>query len=495
MKKLILLSMWLFLGFTSIASAEQYLTLDQFLQSYFNVLLQNQHVPASYKYTQVKYKDIPGSGLYDKLQKAIYLNLFPNIPASLPLQNLMYQKQASAMIKQTTQLEIPYQEEKLVSTSWLSGALQLIQDRSASQSKATVVYIWGAQNYSLLENIYQTLQTEYLDANKMESKTLQYGAAKGMVESLGDEHTVFMPPTDASSFSDEIAGNYVGIGAYVEMKTPGQMIITAPLSDSPAQKWWLLAKDQVMQVDEHLVTQDVSLNTAVSRIKWPAGTSVTLIILRNGKQMKFTIQREKITLQNIQTQIYTSRTCYMAIHMFDLWVFSDFKSAMDQTFSSSKCTSYIFDLRNNPWWSLDEVVRMLDYIVPADQSSVVIKTKTYNETIVSNAISGTKITDKNIILLVNGSSASASEIFAGVVREYAPHAVMIGEKTYGKWSVQTLVEFTDGSLLKYTIAKRYTGKDRKNIDKIWYTPDILVADNSATTGDEMLDYALKYQFR
>lgn len=154
------------------------------------------------------------------------------------------------------------------------------------------------------------------------------------------------------------------------------------------------------------------------------------------------------------------------MNSFDTSLAKNFSQALQHEFSAAHCTRYIFDLRNNPGGSLQEVLSMLDYIVPTEKVSAQVGSQQSTTLYHSRPISGTKITDKPMFLLINDGSASASEIFVATTKEYAPYAKIIGHKSYGKGTVQTMLSYSDGSLLKYTIAKRYTGKEKKNIDKV-----------------------------
>jgi len=168
----------------------------------------------------------------------------------------------------------------------------------------------------------------------------------------------------------------------------------------------------------------------------------------------------------METKIFTGGKCYIAIRSFDAAISTNFTKIMQGDFGSVHCTRYIFDLRNNPGGSLQEVLNILNFIVPTGKSSAQVGSQQSTTRYLSRPVSGTKITDKPMFFLINAGSASASEIFVATAKEYAPQAKIIGQKSYGKGTVQTMLYYPDGSLLKYTIAKRYTGKDKKNIDKV-----------------------------
>ncbi len=483
------------LGSSWLTFADNYLKLQEVLQSYFNVVLENQVLPESYKYITIHYRDISNTSFKDALQKVIYLDMFPNASTVLPLSSWVTQKQVSDIIQSKLPIKIAYQEHTYVSPQRLWPVLLQVKELVAEKRNTSFIKINQSLDYGVLENMYQILDTEYIDNSKITGTTLLYWAAKWLAESLNDEYTTFMPPVQATSFSDEIQGEFEWIGAYIDIKKPWMIIILAPIDGSPADRAGLLAGDQILQVDDHKVTNDTALDMVVARVKWLRGTSVTIRVLRNNKELTITVKRENIVIKNIASEVYSWGICYINIRMFDLGVHQDFDLAMESFAALPTCTKYIFDVRNNPGWWLDEVVSMLDYIVPTQSTSVTIKGKSYNQKFLAKGRSGTKITDKNIIVLINQWSASASEIFAGVAKDYGSHVQLIGEKTFWKWSVQTMIEYPDGSIFKYTIAKRYTGKTEKNIDKIGFFPDKQIYDNPKTFADEQLDYALWYVFK
>ncbi|MFA5748111.1 MAG: S41 family peptidase [Candidatus Absconditabacterales bacterium] len=496
MKKIIILICFSIFGFGFFASAQQYLNFGQFLDSYFNVILKNQIIPNSYKYIQLKYTNIPQSGtLYKSLQKAVYLDLFPNGIITLPLEKNITQDQVVNIIKLGLNMDFPYQKGALVDDQRLNNILTQIKSYDNNSSSNIEIQINSDNEISIVSDIYQRLKSDYIDVDKLNKNDLIYGAANGMVKATKDEYSTFFPPTDAKQFNEEIQGEYEGIGAYLDMKIPGEAIIVSPIDGSPAKKAGLLAGDKIIKVDNHLITGNDTIEKITSWIKGKSGTSVSITIKRGTKELNFTVLREKIIIKNIETQIFSGKICYMAINMFGFGVADEFQNAMDNFFSPTKCKEYIFDVRNNPGGSLEEVANMLNYFVPTGNPSVIVKSKSQNENILAKNIKGKKITDKNIIIMINKGSASASEIFAGTIKDYGKNVVLMGDKSFGKGSVQSLIEYNDGSMLKYTIARRYTGKSQKSIDKIGISPDIQISDNEKTTDDEQLNFAVKYEFK
>lgn len=469
------------------------LSLEQFLTSYFNVLIQDEDIPDSYRYIHLKYKNIPATTkLYKTLQKAVYFDIFPNANIELPLNQEITQKQAISIISQGLNVDIKW-DNTPATLDWLTNVLLTIQNDQTSSSDQSSLEDNVIIKNPLFQDVYEKLHQGYLSSSWIDEKDLLYGSIKGMVEWLADPYTSFFPPVAATSFNDQMEGEYYGIWAYVEMTTPGVLIIIAPIKNTPAEKIGLLGWDRVVQIDDKIVTEDMSLETAVSYIKWPVGTTVYLKILRDGKILDKIVPRKKIVINNIETNVFKNNqgnVCYVSISMFDFGVAKNFQRSMN-ALSQKNCVKYIFDVRNNPWWSLEEVIRMLNYIVPTWEPSVIVRSKYITEKSPAlNLATGSKITDESIRVLINQWSASASEIFAGVIKDYAPKSLLIGQKTFGKWSVQDLITYSDGSMLKYTIAKWYMWKSDKNIDKIGISPDIKITDDKETSEDEILQRAI-----
>lgn len=460
---------------------------------YISTVTKDIPLPSSYQDIRLKYTNITSkSPLYDLLQKGVYLDVFPNARVELPLHRQMTQDQIISVVSKYFDVSLWYEKKTPATIDWFQKVLNEISSADLLQTS------FSEQDTSLFSRplfieVYQRLHDTYLwSGSWFDEKNLMYGAIKWLVESLGDPYTAFFPPTESSAAVDELEWEYYGIGTHVEMVVPWELVIVSPMKNSPAEKAWLLWGDRIVQINDTVVDKHISLVKATSLIKGPAGTIVLLKILRNGKLIDFSLTREKIILKNLEYSVVakdSSITCIISLALFDFWISDDFEKAMTEL-SSKKCTKYIFDIRNNPWWSLQEVVRMLNYFVPTWKSSVTIKTKTLEQNIVAWDASSSKIKDIPVRILINQWSASASEIFAAVIKEYLPTTLLIGQRTFWKWSVQEMLYYDDGSMLKYTVAKRYTWKLQKNIDKIGISPDKLISNTKETPEDDVLERAI-----
>ncbi len=312
-----------------------------------------------------------------------------------------------------------------------------------------------------------------------------------MAASTGDEYTVYFPPTESQAFQDELAGSFEGIGAYVDMATPGVLKIVSPIADSPAEKAGIRGGDVITKIDGLSITESVSLEYAVSKIKGPAGSEVTIEVNRGGTVLKFVVKREKIEIQYVEYKRLASGTPYVRITLFGDGTLKGFDKAAEWIAKNAQDSDkLVIDLRNNPGGGLEEVAGILSYFVAKGEPVVKVRYRDSKSQIVSagakNSLSGRKIA-----ILVNEGSASASEIMAGTIKDYLPKTVIVGTKTFGKGSVQNLIGYSDGSSIKYTIAKWFTGKTETGIDHTGISPDVEVVakEDSSETGDTVLNRA------
>ena len=472
MKKLKTLIILSFLILTiSFSKAENFLNFGEFFTVYFDTIWSD--IPPSYKYIKLNFKNINQTWkIYTALQKWVYMDFLPNQNIDLNLNQKITQKQVSILIKSNFDIDIQYSSWWVTIDRLLDILLQL--QESDFQNIST--------QDQIMEHVYDTLQSNYFYENALKDEVMNYWAIKWMVKSLNDPYTEFFTPDEAKEFNEDINWEFQWIWAYLEKNQNWEIIIISPLKWSPAYKAGIQAQDIIIGIDNTKINSDINLTQVVKMIKWPKWTTVKLKVKRSGKEIDFTITRENIIIENIESKILDNQYCYMAIHMFAFWINKDFDTNMAKF---KDCSKYIFDLRNNPWWWLKETSDMLWYFVPTWETTVSIKDRYKSEDLKSKN-KPYKI-NKNIIILINWWSASASEIFAGTIKDYIPSTLLIWEKTFGKWSVQSIIDYTDWSMLKYTQAKRYTWKSKRNIDKVWIESDIQVKDNPQTTNDEIFD--------
>ena len=335
----------------------------------------------------------------------------------------------------------------------------------------------GNVDFSLFWKAWQDLDAKYVATHGNSTTTDQdkvWGAIKGLADSYGDPYTTFFPPVAAGDFKTEISGNFDGIGAEVGMKD-GIIIIIAPLKDTPAYKAGAHNGDEILKINATSTT-NMTIDQAVSLMRGKKGTTVTLTLLGpNDKQPRVVnIIRDTI---NIPTLDYKMRPD--GIFDIQLYNFSEnsnalFKDAIYKFYLSGS-DKLIIDLRGNPGGYLESAVDMASWFLPSNDIVVTEDagghgTNTVYKSFGYNVFAGKKL---KVAILVDGGSASASEILAGALRENGV-AKLVGEQTFGKGSVQELVDLTPETYLKITIARWLTPKGN-SISDHGLTPDYKVS--------------------
>jgi len=322
---------------------------------------------------------------------------------------------------------------------------------------------------NLYSEVWNELKQNYVDKAKIKDKDLFYGSLKGLAASLGDPYTVFMDPTAAKEFADDLAGTFEGIGAEVGMRN-GIITIIAPLDGMPAQKAGVRSGDKIYAIDGK-ATVGLTVDQAVKMIRGQKGTKVILTILRGtgAKAQDISITRDVIFVKSVKTEMRKDGIYVIKVSNFNDDTLGLFNTAVAEIVAK-KPKGIILDLRDNPGGYLETAVAMASEWVEA--GPVVVEQ--YGDNKRNEYPSNGKARLKNYptVVLVNGGSASASEILAGAIRDYKK-GTLVGEQTYGKGSVQTLKDLSDGSSLKITIAKWLTpGGDFINEKGI--TPNVIV---------------------
>lgn len=464
------------------------MTVKEFFTITFNVLAEYENVPKSSKYVKLEYLNVaPDTPFYSAMQKGVYLNLVENSKSSVPIRKTATEGMFAKVIERLTGQTLAVVPGKALTYGALFDTISDLYDQGTESADG----VDNASNYAVLNDAYLKLRNEYYDASKVEEADLIRGAITGMTEATGDKHTVYFPPTESKQFQDELSGELEGIGAYVDMTVPGVLNVISPLVGSPAEKVGLKGGDVITKIDDLTVTADVSLEYAVSKIKGKAGTNVVIHVKRGNENLVFTVTRAKIEIKYVEYKKLASGVPYVKISMFGDGTLKGFAEAATWIKKNGTDTDkLVIDLRNDPGGSLDEVAGILSYFVPKGEAVVKIHYRDSKDQIVS-AGSDAPLSGRKIAILVNGGSASASEIMAGTIKDYLPKTVIVGEKSYGKGSVQNFVPYPDGSSIKYTIAKWFTGKSEIGIDGTGIIPDIIVetASGSVDTGDKVLEKA------
>src|SRR3989338_3853852 len=299
------------------------------------------------------------------------------------------------------------------------------------------------------------LVNKYVDEDKLDTKKLLYGAIQGMVDSIGDPYTVFFEPPESKKFQEEISGSFGGVGIEIG-KREGVLTVIAPIKDTPAYKAGLKAGDKILRVD-NAPTADLSIEEVVNLIRGKRGTPVVLTISSNGADTRdVEIIRDTIKIPTVEWTMLESeekKVAYLQIFTFNQNVDSEFQKAA-QEILKSEAERLIVDFRNNPGGLLDSAINIAGWFLDKGQVVTVeaFKDDSRNE-FKSSGNGSLKIYPT--VILINGGSASASEIVAGALHDNRG-VRLVGEKTFGKGSVQELESFKDGSSLKVTVAKWLT---------------------------------------
>lgn len=367
------------------------------------------------------------------------------------------------------------------------NVLTIITLPGESTNTATEREIIGEEKFALFENAWQRIHNRFIRANTLSNDQLIYGAIEGLVKALEDPHSEFSPPQD-NTITETLSGSVEGIGAVIEANEEKQIVIVAPIKGSPAEKAGLYPLDVIVEVDGFKTT-GFTLNEVAAKIRGEAGTTVHLKILRDGtKTLDFDIVRAKISVPSVTISFTPDNIAVMTISNFSQTTSVEFLKAVAEI-SNKNPKGLVVDLRNNPGGFLDTSTLIAGYFISSGKTIVKVK---YPERMEIISSSGTGILAKYPLrILVNKGSASASEILAGALRDHGLGKI-IGEKTYGKGTVQELTSFADGSSLKITIAEWLTPLDHV-IQENGITPDIVVArttDDIRAGKDPQLDMAL-----
>ncbi len=349
-----------------------------------------------------------------------------------------------------------------------------------------------AQNvdFDLYWEVWEKLKTEHPNKDQISDKQLFYGSLKGLVAAFDDPYSEFMDPKENQAFEDDMSGVFEGIGAEVGIRD-GILTIVSPIEGTPAFQAGLLPGDKILKIDG-LSTEDLSVDEAVSKIRGPKGTEVVLSILGGSmeevKDVK--IIRDKIFVKSVKYEKLSDDLFLIKITAFNDDTSALFSEAV-KSFLSSGAKYLILDLRSNPGGYLDTAVELLGEWINGE---VAVSEKFADEKKLDYTAKGlNRLSSYKTVVLINGGSASASEILAGALKDYGK-ATIIGETSYGKGSVQMLKGLSDGSALKVTVAKWLTPKGQ-DINKEGIKPDVeveLTYDDYTAGKDPQMDTAKKF---
>ena len=319
-------------------------------------------------------------------------------------------------------------------------------------------------DYSSVEQVYDEIKQNY--DGKLTTDTLLNGIKHGLAESTGDPYTEYLNAKETKDFDDSLNGTFSGIGAELG-KDAGSIVVVSPIAGYPAQKEGLKSKDVIVSIDDKPAS-GMTISQAVDSIRGPSGSTVKLEIARDGKELNFEIVRETIKIPSVESKIINGNIGYMKITTFSEET-ADLAEKSAQEFKDKGVKGVIIDVRGNPGGLLNSAVSLGQLWI--SEGKVILTERRGGETIKTHTSDTSDPILKGIptVVLIDGGSASASEILAGALKDNKA-ATLMGEKSYGKGSVQNLIQIPSGGVLKVTIARWYTPAGR-NIDKQGIVPD------------------------
>jgi len=327
------------------------------------------------------------------------------------------------------------------------------------------------ESIELFTDVMSIIKKSYVE--EVDTKKLVYGAINGMLSSL-DPHSSFMPPDTYKEMKIDTKGAFGGLGIEISIKD-GVLTVISPIEDTPAFKAGIKAGDMILKIDDKF-TKDLNINDAVKRMRGVKGTKVILTIMREGfeKPKEFPLIRDIIQVKSVRFHLTDGGYGYIRIAQFQEKTDEDLTKALKSMKEEFKgeLKGLVLDMRNDPGGLLDQAVKVSDHFVPEGGMIVYTEGREKDSKMQFTAKKGGKEANYPIVVLINGGSASASEIVAGALQDHK-RAIILGTQSFGKGSVQTIIPMSDDSGIRLTTARYYTPKGR-SIQAKGITPDIVV---------------------
>jgi len=342
----------------------------------------------------------------------------------------------------------------------------------------------------LFGEVIEKINKEYVDEID-QSKSMD-SAINGLLQSL-DPYSSYMSPEILNEMQTETSGKFGGLGIEVGMES-GVVKVISPIDDTPASRAGIKAGDYIVKINDTQV-QGKSLSEAVELMRGPVGSGIELTVRRSGKKkaLKFEIIREIIQIQSVKTDLLKESIGYIRLTACNENSGEQIKKEIKKLEKNDKVNAYILDLRNNPGGLLSQAIRISDFFL--DNGEIVsTKSRKPSENRKWFANQGDLTKGKTLIVLINYGSASASEIVAGALKDHK-RAIILGETSYGKGSVQSIIPLKNDGAIRLTIAKYYLPSG-KSISEVGVTPDIEISEETdnfkiKTETDNQLNYAIK----
>ena len=342
-------------------------------------------------------------------------------------------------------------------------------------------------NGRVFESIFKEIKSRYRfseDLDQKKQEDMIDAAIAAMVKEMGDKYSSYIEPDKSKDFREGLKGQFEGIGAYVEM-IQDQLTITAPITGSPAEAAGILPGDVVTHVDGESI-KGLSIHESVKKIKGPAGSNVKLKIQRTSGIRDITITRGKITVPPI-TLKWKNSVPIIGVHQFNSDTHTKFLNMWEEEIEQKNPRGLIIDLRNNPGGLLTSAVKMGEIFLKKGQDIFSVEEKAHKK-IYKSGLTGPLEHLDNIVVLQNKGSASASEIFSGMMKDY-DKAKIVGSTSLGKGTVQQVLNYQNGGILKLTIAKWLTPKGNWIHEK-GVEPDVMIEDQTPEERQNKIDRQL-----
>lgn len=318
-----------------------------------------------------------------------------------------------------------------------------------------------------LEGFKTMIEQKYM--GQIDEEKMLEGAIKGYVEGLGDPYTEYLTKEEMQEFMEDTNAEYVGIGVYLTYdKTTNTILVVGVMKGSPALEAGMQEGDIIEKVNDVTYTGE-QMDEAIKIMKGQEGTDVKVTILRDGKEIDLNITRKKITVEHVSSQMIKDNIAYIQVDSFDSGVAKSFESQITEL-KNGGATGIIIDLRSNGGGIVDEATGIAELFLKKDETILITKGKETKEEL-RKCQKDPIIQDIPVVVLVNGGTASASEILAGALKDKYSNTTIVGKTTYGKGVIQTLYNLSDGSGLKITTEEYYTPNHNK-INKEGIKPDV-----------------------
>ncbi len=324
------------------------------------------------------------------------------------------------------------------------------------------------RNLEIFANVLTLLQQHYVD--KIDTNEVIVGAINGMLTSL-DPHSAYMPPEDFKELQEETKGSFTGIGIEITIRD-GVLTAVSPIEDTPAYKAGIRAGDQIVRINGEL-TKSMTLMDAVKKLRGKKGTRVTITIYRQGwpEPRDFVLVRDVIPLHSVRSMMLEPHLLYVRITNFQANTTRDFVQALNRAGKQHSLDGLLLDLRDNPGGLLDQAIKVADVFI---DRGIIVSTRGRDpeQNMRFEAHKGNSRYSFPLVVLVNGGSASASEIVAGALQDHK-RAIIVGTETFGKGSVQTIIPMPNGAGIRLTTARYYTPSGR-SIQETGILPDVII---------------------